>query len=136
MAALIDTNILVYRFDERFPEKQERSDALLREGIQRGTIRVAHQAVVEFLAATTRPQREGPPILDSDVARVETEDLLRQFEIVYPNERVVRSALQGMATYGLSWWHAHMWASRRSTRSACSTRRTSSMSDGMGACWC
>ena len=28
MAALVDTNILVYRFDPRFPEKQEAASAL------------------------------------------------------------------------------------------------------------
>ena len=110
MAALIDTNVLVYRFDDRFPEKKKVSDALLREGIARGTVRVAHQAVVEFVVATTRPQRDGGPILEPSVARVEAEDLLRQFEVIYPDDRVVRSALQGMATYGLSWWDAHMWA--------------------------
>ena len=109
MAALVDTNVLVYRFDSRFPEKQARADALLRDGIARDTVRIAHQAVVEFVAATTRPQREGPPILDVAAARREAEDLLRQFEVIHPDDRVVRAALQGMAAYGLSLWDAHMW---------------------------
>jgi predicted nucleic acid-binding protein len=110
VATLVDTNVLVYRFDPRFPEKQARADALLREGIARDTVRIAHQAVVEFVAATTRPQREGSPLLDSTTARLEAEDLLRQFQVLYPDDRVVRSALQGMAAYGLSLWDAHMWA--------------------------
>ena len=33
-----------------------------------------------------------------------------QFQVIHPNDRVVRSALQGMAAYGLSLWDAHMWA--------------------------
>ena len=110
MAALVDTNVLVYRFDARFPEKQAVADRLLRDGIARDTLRVAHQAVVEFVAAVTRPQREDPPILEAAVARREAEDLLRQFDVIHPDDRVVRSALQGMATYGLSLWDAHMWA--------------------------
>lgn len=110
MAALVDTNVLVYRFDSRFPEKQARADALLREGIAQDTVRIAHQAVVEFVAATTRPQRDSDPILDPARARLEAEDLLRQFEVLYPDDRVVRSTLQGMATYGLSLGDAHMWA--------------------------
>lgn len=110
MAALVDTNVLVYRFDDRFPEKQAQADRLLRDGIARDSVRVAHQAVVEFVAATTRPQREGPPILDATVARMEAEDLLRQFDVIHPDDRVVRSALRGMATYGLPLWDAHMWA--------------------------
>lgn len=40
----------------------------------------------------------------------EAEDLLRQFEVLHPDDRVVRVALQGMAAYGLSLWNAHMWA--------------------------
>jgi len=112
VAALVDTNVLVYRFDPRFPQKQARADALLRDGIVRDSVRVAHQAVVEFVAATTRPQRDGAPILDVAVARREAEDLLRQFEVIHPDDRVVRAALQGMATYGLSLWDAHMWGVR------------------------
>jgi predicted nucleic acid-binding protein len=110
MAALVDTDVLVYRFDERFPEKRARSDALLRKGIARDNIRIAHQAVVEFVAATSRPQRDGRSILEPSAARLEAEDLLRQYEVIYPDDRIVRAALQGMATYGLSWWDAHMWA--------------------------
>ena len=97
-------------FDDRFPDKQKISDDLLREGIARSAVRVAHQAVVEFVAATTRLQRDGPAILEPAVARIEAEDLLRQFDVICPDDRVVRSALQGMATYELSWWDAHMWA--------------------------
>lgn len=110
MAALVDTNVLVYRFDGRFPEKQAAADALLRDGIARDRIRIAHQAVVEFVSATTRRQRDGTMILQPAEARLEAEDLLRQFEVIHPDDRVVRTALQGMAAYGLPLWDAHMWA--------------------------
>ena len=30
---LIDTNVLVYRYDDRFPEKQQVAEEVLREGI-------------------------------------------------------------------------------------------------------
>lgn len=110
MAALVDTNVLVYRFDDRFPEKRAAADALLRKGIAADGVRLAHQAVLEFVAATTRLQRDGTTILDPAVARLEAEDLLRQFQVIYPDDRVVRTALQGMAAYHLSLWDAHMWA--------------------------
>ena len=32
-AALVDTNILVYRFDPRFPDKQRRATAALYRGL-------------------------------------------------------------------------------------------------------
>lgn len=59
MAALVDTNVLVYRFDPRDPRKQKLASELLRKGIRNGNLRVPHQAIVEFVAAVTRPL--GPP---------------------------------------------------------------------------
>ena len=38
------------------------------------------------------------------------EELLSQFELLYPNDAVVRTALRGAAAYRLSWFDAHLWA--------------------------
>jgi predicted nucleic acid-binding protein len=51
VAALVDTNILVYRFDSRFPEKKKIATEILRRGILEDSVRVPHQAIVEFVAA-------------------------------------------------------------------------------------
>lgn len=110
MAALVDTNVLVYRVDARFPAKRAVADDLLRQGIVRDDLRLAHQAIMEFVAATTRRKGGAPPILQPAVARLEAEDLLRQFHVIHPDDRVVRTAFRGMATYDLSLWDAHMWA--------------------------
>jgi predicted nucleic acid-binding protein len=110
VAALVDTNVLVYRFDPRFPEKQQIATDLLRQGIAEDSIRVPHQAIIEFVAAVTRPLKRQPSLLTLDEARREAEELLAQFEIVYPNEALVRTALRGSAAYGLSWFDAHLWA--------------------------
>jgi len=110
VAALVDTNILVYRFDSRFPDKQAVAIELLRRGIADDSVRVPHQAVVEFVAAVTRPTDKGQPILPLDAAYREAEEFLSQFPVVYPNEAMVRLALRGAAAYQLSWFDAHMWA--------------------------
>jgi predicted nucleic acid-binding protein len=36
--------------------------------------------------------------------------MLAQFEVIYPDEELVRVAIRGAATYGLSWFDAHLWA--------------------------
>jgi predicted nucleic acid-binding protein len=108
--ALIDTNILVYRFDPRFPKKQQIATELLRQGIEQDTIRVPHQAIVEFVAVVMRPLAHGAPLLAAADARREAEELLDQFEVLYPTEMLVRAALRGAAAYQLSWWDAHIWA--------------------------
>lgn len=110
MAALVDTNVLVYRFDPRFPGKQGAATELLRRGLIDDTLRVPHQAVVEFVAAVTRPLGTGPSLLSSEEARLEAEEILTQFVILYPTEALVRTAIRGWATYRLGWFDAHMWA--------------------------
>jgi predicted nucleic acid-binding protein len=110
VAALVDTNVLVYRFDPRDARKQRIATQLLRDGIADGSIRIAHQALVEFHAAVTRPlPRFGPLLAPADALR-ETEELLNQFTVLYPDELVIRTALRGMAAYRLGWFDAHMWA--------------------------
>lgn len=110
MAALVDTNILVYRFDPRFPEKQEIATDLLRRGISEHSVRVPHQAIIEFVAAVTRPLVGEQSLLSFPEATREAEELLAQFTVLYPNEALVRLAFRGAATYQLSWFDSHLWA--------------------------
>jgi len=110
VAALVDTNVLVYRFDPRFPEKQRRATDLLRRGIADRTLMLAHQGIVEFVAATTRSLRGSAPLLPPPDAWREAEELLRQFPIIYPDDDVVRTAVRGAGAYELSWFDAQTWA--------------------------
>jgi len=109
-ASLIDTNVLVYRFDPRFPEKQAIATRLLREGLRTDSLRIPHQALLEFMAVVTRVRIGAEPLLGPIDARRETEELLDQFRIVYPSAAVVRTALRGVAAYQLPWFDAHLWA--------------------------
>ncbi len=106
---LIDTNILVYRYDSRFPDKRSIASDVLRDGIANGTARIPHQAIVEFVSATTRGRPENR-LLDVAAARREAEELMAQFPILYPDDAVLRTALRGAAAYGLYWFDAHLWA--------------------------
>jgi predicted nucleic acid-binding protein len=108
--ALVDTNLLVYRFDPRDARKQRVANRVLRQGLNHGTLRIPHQAIVEFVAATTRPIGAGAALLSAEDARREAEELMGQFEVLYPNDALLRLALRGAATYRLSWFDAHLWA--------------------------
>src|SRR5579863_3117632 len=94
VAALVDTNILVYRFDSRFAEKQKTATEILRRGIADDSVRVPHQAIVEFVAAVTRPIRGHIILTQADALR-EAEEFLKQFTVIYPNEAVLREAVRG-----------------------------------------
>lgn len=112
MKILVDTNILVYRFDPRWPAKRDVAAALLREGVGREDLILPHQALVEFVAVTTRPREDlgGVPLLERSAALREVENLLLQFRVLYPDEAVLRTALLGAAGHRLSWFDAHLWA--------------------------
>lgn len=111
MAFLVDTNILVYRHDPRFPDKQARAEELLRAGLRSGEARLPHQAILEFLAATTRPSLAGGrSLLPAAESHREAEEFINQFPVLYPTEQLVRLALRGAAAYALGWFDAHLWA--------------------------
>ena len=109
MAALVDTNVLVYRYDNRFPKKQKIAADILRRGIMEDSVRVPHQAIVEFVAAVTRSIR-GHVILEHADALREAEEFLGQFTVLYPNEAILRNAVRGCAAYQLNWFDAQIWS--------------------------
>ena len=110
VAFLVDTNILVYRFDPRFPDKQAAARDLLRKGLVEDSARIPHQALLEFVTVVTRVRAGSKPLLAQDEARHETEELMVQFPVLFPNAALLRTALQGSAAYQFSWFDAHLWA--------------------------
>lgn len=110
MASLVDTNILVYCFDSRALVKRAQARELLRRGAAENTIQIPHQALVEFVSVVTRRKGDGTPLLPEEEAIRQAEGFMADFQMLYPNERVFRMALLGMATYRLPWFDAHLWA--------------------------
>ena len=112
VARLVDTNILVYRADPRDARKQTIAEKILREGLVDDDLVLPHQAILEFVTAVTRPRPDldGEPLLAAPDALLEAESLMSQFPVIYPDSEVLRTALRGCATYGLSWFDAHLWA--------------------------
>jgi predicted nucleic acid-binding protein len=109
VASLVDTNILVYCYDLRDPRKRAMARDIVRTGSANGTLIIPHQAMVEFVNAVTK-QRSGGPLLTVAEALRQAEDLLNEFQILYPNEQVFRIAMLGMAAYKFAWHDAHLWA--------------------------
>ena len=110
MASLADTNILVYCFDHRYPAKVEVARELMERGMVDGSVRIAHQSVLEFVSVVVRPRRDRNPLLSLPEARRKAEEFLADYDVLYPNENTVRTALQGAEKYRLSWYDAHLWA--------------------------
>ncbi len=109
VASLVDTNIMVYCYDPSDPRKRATARDLLHRGAATSLLRIPHQAMVEFVNAVTR-ERSAGPFLSREEAWRQAEDFLNAFQILYPNEKVFRTAMLGMAAYRLSWYDAHLWA--------------------------
>jgi predicted nucleic acid-binding protein len=110
VASLVDTNILVYRCDPIDPEKSAKASNLLRQGLAAKELYLPHQALIEFVNAVTKPRTRGRSLLSPEETLRQAEDLLNEFPVLYPNEKVFRIALLGKAAYGLPWYDAHLWA--------------------------
>jgi predicted nucleic acid-binding protein len=110
VASLVDTNLLVYRYDFRFRAKQAIAIEVLRQGLTHSSIIMPHQALLEFVSVASRPMRDGTVLLRPEEARREAGEMLRQFPILFPNENVFQTALRGVAAHQLAWFDAHLWA--------------------------
>jgi predicted nucleic acid-binding protein len=111
MAALIDTNVLVYLHDHRFPSKQRTAHNLIGRLLRSDELRVAHQSLLEFYVATTRIQPTlRQPLLSPQEARVQIHDIVIAFDVLYPVEQMIALTLLGSAVHGLSWFDAHLWS--------------------------
>lgn len=112
MANLIDTNILVYCYDPRYPSKQRIATDLIWNGVGNEDLVLSHQVILEFVSAVTRPRPElgGRPLLMPDAAYREAEELRNMLRVLYPDEAVLVTAFRGARQYGISWYDAHLWA--------------------------
>lgn len=110
VAALIDTNILVYRFDFRYPGKQKVATELLRAGARDGSLRIPYQSLMELVAVLNRIKVDGQSLLPWQEILRESEELLMMFPTLYPNAAMFRTALRGVLAYQLSWFDAHLWS--------------------------
>ena len=111
MAALVDTNVLVYRFDPRFPTKQRAATELLREGIADGhpsAFRTRPSSSSSRSSPGRSDRRHAAPVRERCAAR--SGRAAEPVRGALPTEALVRTALRGAAAYQLSWFDAHLWA--------------------------
>jgi predicted nucleic acid-binding protein len=78
----IDTNIFVYSFDDRQPDKKERSIALIQQGLKTGLGMISTQVVQEFLNVAT--QKFAVPMKPED-SKSYLRLVLNPLCQVYPN---------------------------------------------------
>ena len=96
----IDTNILVYAYDSRDLQKQERAQAILKRGIEAETAILSAQVLSEFFTVVTRR-------IPSPLSIQEAEDALNLISVLPVIEIdlwLVRRAIGIHRDYRITYW--------------------------------
>jgi predicted nucleic acid-binding protein len=98
-ADFLDTNVVVYAYDERDPQKQRLARQLLQGGIA-GKIVISTQVLAEFAAIMLH--KASPPATADAVT--EALDALASIRLILPDADLVRRAVEARAAYGLHFY--------------------------------
>ncbi len=121
----IDTNVLVYSFDETEPEKRVRSRQLIARALADGVGIISWQVVQEFLNVALH--RWEVPMGEQDARRF-IETTLQPLCQVFPDSSLWTSALQLRAQSGYRWYDSLVVAS--ALRAGCRTLYSEDLQDG------
>ncbi len=102
MAIAIDSNVIVYAFDDDAPEKQRVARAILRSGRQAG-LAVPLQVLGEVFAVLTRRRK-----WDMDDARAVVSSLISALPICYASTDSLQRAMALCGAHTVSFWDAQI----------------------------
>ena len=107
---LVDTNVLVYFFDNNTPEKQKRAELVLNRLREAGLGRLSTQNLAEFVNAAMRK-------LDPPLTAVRAFDQAALFAATWPifdlTPQIVLEAARGVRDHRLAYYDSQMWAAAR-----------------------
>jgi predicted nucleic acid-binding protein len=104
---LIDTNVLVYLYDELNPVKQLQARLVLRSLVEAGVGAVSTQVLSEFFSVAIRRLR---PRLPLETALAELEHHAQVWNILIVTAPVAIAAGHAVRDHNLSFWDAQLWA--------------------------
>ena len=107
---LIDTNILIYAYDQRVPAKQQKAIEILEYLSAMGNGVITTQILSEFYVVATG--KLDPP-LEPAQAEAQLLAFLAQWHVLSVTEAVVMLAVFGTQEYKMHFWDAQIWAAAR-----------------------
>ena len=107
---LIDTNLLIYLFDQNEPVRQSRATEVLDQLELMGLGRLSVQILAEFFSVSTR--KLSPP-LSSNEALVQVNLFTRVWPVFDLTLLIVLEAARGVRDYQMSYYDAQIWATAR-----------------------
>jgi predicted nucleic acid-binding protein len=98
-ADFLDTNVVVYAYDESNPRKQQVARHLLKGGVT-GKVVISTQVLAEF--AATMLHKVSPPATAGAV--MEGLDALTAIRLIVPDAELVRRAVEARLSYGIHFY--------------------------------
>ncbi len=122
--AFLDTNILVYAYDQHEPHKQRKAQELITDGIEKENLLISVQVLGEFFNVVTRhiPQPMTPD---------EAQEIIAAISILPVQEidlTMVNRAIGTHKTYRISYWDALIVTAAE--RAGCTLILSEDLSDG------
>lgn len=107
---VIDTNVIVYRYDARDDTKRRTAASLLRHLSQTGMGLLPVQCLAELssVALNKLPTRWTPDELSDALLRLRT-----AFDVLPLTSAVVLEAIRGVRDHQMSYYDAQVWAAAR-----------------------
>lgn len=107
---LLDTNVLIYFYDHRSPEKQQQARLIIERLSALKIGFISAQNMAEFVSATLRKLK--PPFTPAEALN-ETNLLGASFQVFDLTQQIVLEAVRGVRDYQLSYYDAQIWATAR-----------------------
>jgi predicted nucleic acid-binding protein len=120
----VDTNVLVYAYDSRNGQKQQRAKKLLQQLWHQQAGCVSIQVLQEFYVTVTRKLEN--PLAPSDASQIISD--LGLWRVHQPQVEDVLSAIQIQQRYQLSFWDSMIV--RSANQLGCRTIWTEDLNDG------
>lgn len=108
--ALLDTNVLVYAYDNSEPVKQQTALTLLDHLVASGSGAISTQILSEFFVTVTR---KIPDPLTLEQAEERLVNFCQIWPVLQISEMIVLEAARGVRVHCLSYWDALIWATAR-----------------------
>ena len=97
----LDTNVFLYMFDPKAPEKARLSEALIRRGVETRKAIVSFQVIQEFFSVAFRRLAPPMPLAEAEQFLAVT---FRPLLAVHSSYSLYTHALQLTHRYSLSWY--------------------------------
>jgi predicted nucleic acid-binding protein len=107
---LIDTNLLIYLYDQNQPQKQNQSERVLEQLELTRSGRLSVQALAEFFSVATR---KLSPSLTSTEALDQVTLFTRLWPVFDLTPMILMEAGRGVRDHKLSYYDAQVWAAAR-----------------------